>query len=121
MPMSDGRYRKVLQPDPQAVWGTGRPEVRYLLQSQTPRWPHFTAGQVISPGVASAVRSPDDTWALYFAGFDPSDRPLIDPGVAEPDHRRPFFVKLRTAVPPDRSVASVSDAELATWLEPATR
>ncbi len=38
MPASGGRYRRVLKPDMQGIWGQpGRPEVRYLLQSQRPR------------------------------------------------------------------------------------
>jgi hypothetical protein len=119
LPPHGGRYRKVLEPDQQGIWGQpGRREVRYLLQSQYSRWPNYTGGQVISPGVASAVQGPGGAWWLCFAGFDPADRPLQSPGVANAHHRRPFFVKLRTAVPEDRPVKSASDAELATWLQP---
>ncbi len=120
MPEPGGRYRKVLQPDPQDLWGEppGRPEVRYLAQSQRPRWPNFTGGQVISPGVASAVQGPAGVWWLYFAGFNPDDRPLLSPGVANAQFRRPYFLRLLTAVPPGASVAAASDAELATWLQP---
>ena len=122
MPAPGGRYRKVLQPDTQGVWGQpGRAEVRYLLQSQWPRWPNFTGDQVISPGFASAVQGPGGAWWLYFAGFDPSDRPQRLPGLAEAGHRRPFFVHLRASVPAARAVADVSDAELAYWLQPEAR
>lgn len=119
MPAQGGRYRKVLEPDVQGVWGQpGRPEVRYLLQSQRPLWPNFTGDQVISPGVASAVQKPGGAWCLYFAGFDPADWPPVPPGAAQADHRRPFFVRLRAAVPPSQPVSAASDAELATWLQP---
>lgn len=119
MPAPNGRYRKVLEQDVQGVWGQpGRFEVRYLLQSQISHWPDFTSSQVISPGVASAVQGPGGAWWLYFAGFNPADRPIVSPGVAEADHRRPYFVGLRVAVPLDKPVATASDADLATWLQP---
>jgi len=122
MPPQGVQYRKVLQSDVQGVWGQpGRPEVRYLLQSQQPSWPNFTGGQVTSPGVASAVQAPDAAWSLYFAGFDPADRPLVSPGVAQADHRRPFFVQLHVSVTPGQAVAAASEAELATWVQPAAR
>jgi len=73
---------------------------------------------VISPGVASAVQGAGGAWWLYFAGFDPADRPPVSPGVAKADHRRPFFVRLRVAVPPGQAAAAVSDAEPITWLQP---
>ncbi len=112
-------YRKVLETDSRGIWGhPGRPEVRYLLQSQRPRWPNFSGGQVLGPGVASAVRGPAGALWLYFAGFDPRDRSLTSPGVAKADHRRPYFVKLREAVPVAQTVAAASDAELAAWLQP---
>ncbi len=117
MPAPGTRYRKVLETDVQGVWGQpGGYEVHYLLQSQIAGWPNFTAGQVISPGVASAVQGPGGAWWLYFAGFDPapSDRPPAVGG----DHRRPYFVGLQASVPPGQAVATASDAELATWLQP---
>jgi hypothetical protein len=44
MPVSKGRYRKVLLPDQSKIWGnSGKPEIRYLLQSQKPRWPNYVA------------------------------------------------------------------------------
>ena len=120
MPAPGTRYRKVLQTDAQGVWGQpGRPEVRYLLQSQLPDWPNFTGNQVISPGVASAVQGPGGAWRLFFAGYDPADRPadLKIRGA----HRRPYFMGLQTSVPPGETVAAASDADLATWLQPATQ
>lgn len=121
-PANGKRYRKVLAADPNGIWGKpGALEVRYLVQSQQTSWPNYTGTQVISPGVASAAQGPGGAWWLYFAGFDPSDRPLVAPGVAEADHRRPYFAPLRAEVPADRSVAQASDAELATWLQPASQ
>ncbi len=121
-PPPGGRYRKVLQVDPQGLSGpVGAKGVRYLLQSQYPGWPNYTGDRVVSPGVASAVRGPGGVWRLFFAGFDPADRPLVAPGVAEADHRRPFTVRLRVAVPLGRPVSASSDAELATWMSPELR
>jgi len=121
LPAPNGRYRKVLQTDVAGVWGqAGRPEVRYLLQSQQPTWPNYTPGQVFGPGVASALRVPDGAWDLFFAGYDYADRPIA---ANPPDahHRRPYFVQLRAAVPADQSVSTATDAELAGWLNPQTR
>lgn len=120
MPAPGTRYRKVLQSDVQGAWGQpGRPEVRYLLQSQLPGWPNFTANQVISPGVASAVQGPGGAWRLFFAGYDPADRPA-DLKLRGP-HRRPYFVGLQASIPPSQTVTAASDAELATWLQPVTQ
>ena len=118
MPVPGARYRKVLATDMQGVWGKpGRPEVRYLLQSQLPSWPNFTGDQVISPGVASAVQGPGGAWRLYFAAFDLADRPPVVRG----DHRRPYFVGLQASVLPGETVAAASDADLANWLLPVTQ
>ncbi|WP_237476928.1 family 43 glycosylhydrolase [Lichenibacterium dinghuense] len=120
LPPSGGRYRKVLEADVQGVWGqAGAREVRYLVQSQFPTWPGYTGERVVSPGVASMTRGPHGAWRLFFAGFDPADRPMVAPGVAEADHRRPFYLGLRVSVPAGRPVSKASDAELATWISPA--
>jgi hypothetical protein len=119
MPEPGHYYRKVLQPDTLGVWGTpGRLEVRYLVQSEKPRWPNFTGDQVLGPGVAAAVQSPACVWWFYFNGYAPGD--MTDNGQVEPSHRRPYGLQLREAVPFDESVKDVSDAELATWLQPET-
>jgi len=121
MPASGGRYRKVLKSDVQGVWGQpGMYEVRYFLQSQIAGWPNYTGGQVISPGVASAAQGPGGAWWLYFAGFDPADRPPNpkSPGEVDGTHRRPYFVGLKVSVPPGQTVTAASDAELVTWLQP---
>jgi hypothetical protein len=120
-PRPGGHYRKVLQTDVDGVWGpSGRFEVRYLLQSQKPRWPNFTPGTVWGPGVASVGRSEDGTLNLFFAGYDATDRP-VGASVANAHLRRPYFVHLHAAVPPSASVATATDADLASWLVPETR
>jgi Glycosyl hydrolases family 43 len=122
LPPQGGRYRKVLEPDPQGLWGQpGRREVRYLIQSEKPRWPNFTGGQVIGPGVAAAVQGPGDAWWLYFNGFAPGDMAIGASGKVNGALRRPYFLRLRDAVPLNRSVASATDAELAEWLMPEGR
>ncbi len=119
LPAPGSRYRKVLRMDAGGVWGqAGRPEVQYLVQSEVPAWPNYTPGQVFGPGVASALQGPGGAWSLYFAGYDFADRPTGS-SAANAAHRRPYFVRLRAAVPPGRPVGTASDAELATWLEPA--
>jgi len=121
LPAPGHHYRKVLQPDVLGVWGTlGGLEVRYLVQSQKPRWPNFTDDQVIGPGVAAAVQSPTSVWWLYFNGFASNDMPVGNNGQVEGSHRRPYGLQLREAVPLDETVANASDAELATWLQPKT-
>ena len=122
VPVASGRYRKVLEPDPLHIWDAeGRREVRYLIQSQKPRWPNFTGGQVSGPGVAAAVEGSEGAWWLFFNGFAPDDMPIRPSGQADGDHRRPFALRLLAAVPTGRSVAQATDAELATWLQPILR
>jgi hypothetical protein len=118
----DARYRKVLMPDPAGVWGEpGQPEVRYLVQSQKTAWPNFTASQVIGPGVAAAVQGPGGAYWLFFNGFAPGEMPRNPNGQVNGTVRHPYGLQLRANVPYGQSVASVSDAQLATWLEPVTR
>jgi hypothetical protein len=116
-PPPGGLYRKVLR----AGDGSGSPEVRYLVQSVDPRWPNFSGGVVIGPGVAAAVQAPADTWWLYFNGFAPDDIPRRPDGQVEGDHRRPFYLPLKIRVPSGQSAGTVSDDELATWLTPDAR
>ena len=122
LPAAGAHYRKVLQPDPLAIWGTSsRPEVRYLVQSQKPRWPNFTGAQVIGPGVAAAVQGPEGAWRMFFNGFAPGDMQAGPSGRVDGDHRRPFALRLRAVVPTGRSVAQATDAELSEWLQPELR
>ena len=121
LPSPGEHYRKVLAADEKGIWGApGRDEVRYLVQSQKPDWPNFTGQQVIAPGVASAIQDPGSTWWLYFNGFAPDD--MRDPtGKVNATHRRPYYLRLRAAVPQDRSVLQATDLELQQWLQPETR
>lgn len=115
-------YRKVLQVDEQGLWGApGHREVRYLVQSEKLRWPHFAGTRVIGPGVAAAIQGPEGAWWLYFNGFAPVDMPQGQKGQVEGDHRRPYYLHLRVQVPAGASVSSVTDAELARWMEPNTQ
>lgn len=120
-----GSYRKILVPDPGGVWGNRKPEVKYLLQSQKPNWPNYVAGKVIAPGVPSIVEDKNDmphnkgkqsNWHLYFAGYAPDDHPRKDNGNFEGNHRRPYYTKIKVAVPDDVTVDAASDAELAEWV-----
>ena len=123
LPSKDAVYRKVLRPDPKGVWGQpNHLEVRYLLQAQESAWPNYVAAEVLAPGVPSLVLDETEGYLLYFAGFDPSDAPIVpQTGDFDASHRRPFFVRLRVAIPPGASVGSTSDADLAKWITPLER
>lgn len=117
VPMGKKHYRKVLEPDPQNVWGSaGGRDVHYLVQSARPRWPSYTGGEVVGPGVAALVQERPGAWWLFFNGFAPDDMPRLPNGRVNASHRRPFAMRLHAVVPADRSVVSVSDIELASWL-----
>ena len=122
LPKPGSFYRKVLRPDPTAIWGKPGPEVQYLLQSQEPAWPNDVASEVIAPGVPSIVQASDGSYRLYFAGYAPSDHP-DEPGTpfVEATHRRPFFATLRVDIPPDATVAGATDTDLASWITPIAR
>jgi hypothetical protein len=122
IPAGGRLYRKVMQIDQNGIWGhPGGREVHYLVQSERPRWPNFTKSQVIGPGVAAAIQGPAGAWWLYFNGFAPDDMSVKTDGRVDGSHRRPYALRLRVQVPAGRSVASASDAELASWMEPETR
>lgn len=121
LPVAGGRYRKVVQLDPTNIWGSGANEVRYLLQSHRAGWPNYTANSVFSPGVPSVAQSPTSVWTLFFAGYQPDDRNFLFPGVADPTRRRPYSVNLVVSIPTGQTVASATDAQLATWLQPEMR
>ncbi len=121
LPAAGGRYRKVVQADPTNIWGSGANEVRYLLQSHRSAWPNYTANTVFSPGVPSVAQSPSSAWTLFFAAYQPDDRAFLFPGVADPSHRRPYYVGLDVAIPAGQSVATATDAQLATWVQARMR
>jgi hypothetical protein len=120
-----GPYKKVLQPDPNGLWleGNGnQEEVVYLLQAQLTQWPNYTS-VVLAPGVPSFVDY-QGTWYMYFAAFDPSDAPPDPTGAGTWDgsHRRPYFIRLKQAVPQNgATVAGTSNENLARWLTLATQ
>jgi hypothetical protein len=120
IPIAGATYRKVVQPDPQNLWGSGANEVRYLLQSQVATWPNYTANSLFSPGVPSVALSPISVWTMFFAGYDPADRAIAG-GVSDATHRRPYYVNLSVSVPAGQTVANATDAELAAWLVPQVR
>jgi hypothetical protein len=119
LPRPGQLYRKVLAADVAGIWGRpGHREVRYLVQSERPRWPDFTGGTVIGPGVAAAVQGPAGAWWLFFNGFAIGDLPSRPDGQIDGTHRRPYYLRLTVQVPSGRSVASASDDELARWIIP---
>ena len=126
LPSDPAGYRKVLMPDPNAVWGNTHPEVRYLLQSQKPGWPNYVATQVLAPGVPTIAQAPLEKqildgqggWYLFFAGYAPGDAPTSTDGNYEGNYRRPFYIRLQVQVPFNGSVQAATDDELATWLVP---
>jgi hypothetical protein len=111
-----GFYRKVLQLDEVGVWGRpGAHEVHYLVQSARQGWPNFTGPGVIGPGVASAIQAPSGASFLFFNAYATTDMTASN-GAVEASHRRPYYLRLQANVPAGASVASASDAQLATWL-----
>ena len=123
LPAAGTFYKKMLKQDVAGVWGQpNHSEVEYLLQAQESDWPHDVAMQVLAPGVPSIVRDASGSWILYFAGYDPSDAPIL-PGTGDfdPSHRRPYFVGLNLKIPPQATVAGTSGFDLANWIEPVVR
>jgi hypothetical protein len=122
LPEPGRTYRKVLMKDTQGVWGQpGHMEVRYLLQSEESDWPDYCASQVLGPGVPSLNQGSNGAWYLFFGGFAPKDAPPIGGGAFDASHRRPFYLGLKVNIPTGARVDSVSDAELASWITPATQ
>ena len=118
LPAPGSTYRKILRPDPTAVWGKTGPEVQYLLQSQEPAWPNYVAGEVVAPGVPSIVQASDGSWRLYYDGFAPDDHPFVKGSAVNfiADNRRPFYTPLQVNIPSGATVAAATDAELASWI-----
>lgn len=119
LPAAGSIYRKIFMVDTDGVWGTpGRTEVRYLLQAQEGNWPNYVASQVLAPGVPSIRRVGDD-WYLFFAAYDPDNATTDDSGSFDPALRRPYFLRLKVAIPGGATVAGATDDELATWITAA--
>jgi hypothetical protein len=117
LPGAGHTYRKMTMTDSGGVWGkAGRPEVRYLMQSQEPGWSNYVAKTVLAPGVPAVIQD-GQGWYLTFAGFDPSDAP-VDPktGHYAPSSRRPYFAPLSVHIPAGASVAGTPEADLAKWI-----
>ncbi|WP_329062336.1 hypothetical protein [Amycolatopsis sp. NBC_01480] len=117
LPAAGAGYRKLTMPDPNGVWGTpNHPEVRYLLQSQEPKWPNYIAKTVVAPGVPAVIRD-NGRWYLTFAGYQPADA-VADPetGLFPPSSRRPFFAPVSVLIPPNATVGSTSETDLADWI-----
>ncbi|GHJ41538.1 hypothetical protein [Streptomyces sp. TS71-3] len=118
LPGDGGTYRKIHRTDAKGVWGRpGADEVDYLLQAQKPSWPHYVRDQVQAPGVGSLIEN-DHTWYLFFAGYDPSEKPQGDDQTFAASHRAPYFLPVHVRISDDTSVAQASDRELASWIAP---
>ncbi len=86
-------YEKVRRPDPGRVWGEGGSgeEIGYLLQSEKPGWPNYSAGAVVGPGLGSIVSIDQTPW-LFFHGYAPGDRER------RPENRLVFRAPLTIAI-----------------------
>ncbi|WP_405783180.1 hypothetical protein [Streptomyces sp. NBC_00859] len=116
IPAHGSSYRRILRKDSSGVWGKpGGSEVDYLLQTQEKAWPNYVADRVLAPGVPSVVEA-DGKWALYFAGYLPTDAPRVPGGKFDASHRRPYVMRLKVDVPRNADVRQASDAELAGWV-----
>ncbi|MFJ5288546.1 hypothetical protein [Streptomyces sp. NPDC088348] len=116
IPPHGSSYRRILGKDTAGVWGKpGGTDVDYLLQTQEKAWPDYVADRVVAPGVPSVVDN-GGKWYLYFAGYLPTDAPLVSGGRLDASHRRPYVMPLRVDIPGGTSVRQASDAELARWV-----
>jgi hypothetical protein len=121
LPPSGSYYKRGQKTDTAGVWGQpNHAEVQYLLQSQEAQWPNFVADQVLSPGVPSIVTDTSGHAILFFAGYAPSDAPMLSTGGYDGSHRRPYYVDLQVQIPPNATVAATSAQDLANWLQPVT-
>jgi hypothetical protein len=122
LPPTGSYYKRPQKIDTAGVWGQpNHAEVPYLLQSQEPEWPNYVADQVLAPGVPSVVSDTGGNYFLFFAGYAPSDAPILSStGGYDGTHRRPFFINLQVAIPSGSTVAAATPEQLATWIQPAT-
>ncbi len=98
-------YRKILQADPDNLWGNDRPgkEVRYLLQTQYRAWPNFAGNLLDGPGLANLVRVAGRDCLVIHA------HPRATDGRHDP-MRHPWLIPLRMPV--------LSGDDPAGWLQP---
>ena len=121
LPPSGSYYRRVQKTDVTGVWGQpNHAEVQYLLQAQESAWPNYVASQVLSPGVPSIVTDSSGKYYLFFAGYAPSDAPILSTGLYDGSHRRPFYINLQVDIPAGAAVATTPAQDLTSWIEPAT-
>jgi len=93
IPNQGQTYRTVKLPDPNRVWGASghQDEVGYLLQSEKPHWPNYSADFVVGPGLGSIVIIDDKPW-LFFHGYKPEDKER------RPENRFVFRVPVTMAI-----------------------
>lgn len=104
IPNQGQTYRTVKLPDLKRVWGESghQDEIGYLLQSEKPQWPNYSANLVVGPGLGSIVTIDDKPW-LFFHGYKPDDKER------RPENRFVFRVPVTMAL--DRGVPSLK------WLQ----
>jgi hypothetical protein len=122
LPSSGAYYKRVQKVDTAGVWGqANHAEVVYLLQSQEAQWPNFVGDQVLSPGVPSIVSDASGHYFLVFAGYAPSDAPVLPTtGGYDGSHRRPFYVGLQVQIAQGATVAGTDAQVLANWIRPVS-
>ncbi len=74
IPPNGRTYQTVKLPDPKNIWGDSdhNSEIGYLLQSEQPDWPNYSARLVSGPGLGSIVTIAGHPW-LFFHGYKPDD------------------------------------------------
>jgi len=75
VPSEGSTYRKIEIPDPGNIWGNenmGGVEIGYLLQSEQPSWPNYSAEFVVGPGLGNILHLDGQYW-LVFHGYRPDD------------------------------------------------
>ncbi len=104
IPAQGQTYRTVKLADPKRVWAESghRDEIGYLLQSEKPQWPNYSANLVVGPGLGSIVTIEDKPW-LFFHGYKPDDKER------RPENRFVFRVPMMIAL--DRGAPSLK------WLQ----
>ncbi len=111
IPAAGKTYVKPTAPDPKRVWGnkTKRDEVVYLLQSEKPAWPNFSAKHVVGPGLGSVVMIDSKPW-LVFHGYRPG---TAKDGKFNPAQRFVFRAPLQINIKKSVPMAKWLQVELA--------